>query len=277
MINETRVQGSKPSGLARGTFRYTFEPGDVDQSMPLIYLWEVLGEDGATSFAYVGKALGGAARPLSAYRRNVNNLLAGKPYRRSKPGAFREVHRKLAEATTQGHEIRLTLIENTTVDAILERERHWQQHHKSADPDTPKADSVEQRIAEAVALQLAANDLGVDLAPHQLDGMNFDGFAADPPTLVEVWAHIGPPKPAQKHKVTADGLKLVAADKRHFRGQARKIIVTIDAAAAAPFVDGTWMARAFRDLGIKVLTVKLSADLMDRVRSAQRRQARGNR
>jgi hypothetical protein len=50
--------------------------------------------------------------------------LAGKPYRAGKPGGFRAVHRKLADATGAGLPISLKLVANVRPgEDIFERER----------------------------------------------------------------------------------------------------------------------------------------------------------
>jgi hypothetical protein len=76
------------------------------------------------------------------------------------------------------------------------------------------SDSTEQQGAERVALRLAAITLSADLRPERLqfsDGVciDVDGIDRDRRVLLEVYSRIGPLKPAQKHKVTADMLKLL--------------------------------------------------------------------
>ena len=39
--------------------------------------------------------------------------------------------------------------------------------------------------------------------------IELDGFCESPPVLCEAWAHIGPPKSAQKNKVMTDAYKLL--------------------------------------------------------------------
>jgi hypothetical protein len=92
--------------------RFDFEPAAVDQSKPLIYLWEILDLTGVVQYRYVGKASAGAERPLRHYVRNVRNLLGGKPYRRGKPDRFRTVHIRLADAMRRGWPVRLRLLRN---------------------------------------------------------------------------------------------------------------------------------------------------------------------
>ena len=105
--------------------------GSIDPTKPLIYLWEILDFYGEVCYRYVGKASRGANRPRKHYRRNVNKLLLGHPYRKNRPDKFRLVHRKLAEAVKGGHTIRLLFICNV---ALLENidliERQWHQHYE---------------------------------------------------------------------------------------------------------------------------------------------------
>jgi hypothetical protein len=104
--------------------------GGANPEQPLIYLWEIVAADGEVLCRYVGKAAGGANRPRKHYRRNVNNLLHGRPYRKNKPTEFRSVHHRLAEALQQGHALRLSFICNIVpgqnINAV---ERHWQEHY----------------------------------------------------------------------------------------------------------------------------------------------------
>ena len=93
--------------------------------------------------------------------------------------------------------------------------------------------------------------------------------------LVECWAHQGPPKAAQKHKVLADALKLTwIASTLYPRPQL--ILCLSDPQAAAPFQPGarSWAAQALQDLGIRIEIVDLPDDIRESVVSAQHRQYR---
>lgn len=90
---------------------------DVDQGKPLIYMWEIHDSSEVLFGRYVGKAIGGAERPLRHYKRNVDRLLAGEPYRKSNPDGYRLIHRALAEAVRRDFSISLTFLCN-----VLERE-----------------------------------------------------------------------------------------------------------------------------------------------------------
>lgn len=96
---------------------FIYEPGDVDPTRPLIDLWDI---DGAL---YVGKARRGAQRPRTQYLRNVQNLLAGRPYRKGKPEAYRRVHVALAEAVCAEGPITLRLLRNVEVHELNAVER----------------------------------------------------------------------------------------------------------------------------------------------------------
>lgn len=71
----------------------------------------------------------------------------------------------------------------------------------------------EQRDAERVMLDLLSQQLGRKLEPAKLtipsgERVEVDGADLDRSILVECWAHQGPPKTAQRHKVLADAFKL---------------------------------------------------------------------
>lgn len=139
--------------------------------------------------------------------------------------------------------------------------------------------SAEQRAAEVVMLAALGEELGVSLAKKRMvavDGAwtELDGVASDPPTLVEVWAHQGLPKSAQKAKVMTDALKLVWVEAAFFPAGAHKILLLSDPAAAAHFRGSSWMAAALRHFSIDVRTVELPADHREAVRRAQDRQFR---
>jgi hypothetical protein len=147
--------------------------------------------------------------------------------------------------------------------------------------ETEAGDSAEQRRAETVMLDLLGQDLGLRFAKHRHtteDGATteIDGVCADPPTLIEAWAHQGAPKAAQKHKVMSDAAKLAWASAAFYSGVARKILLFSDAAAAGPWQPSSrsWMAVALVHFGIEVRVVDLPQDVRDAVMAAQLRQYR---
>jgi hypothetical protein len=139
-------------------------------------------------------------------------------------------------------------------------------------------DSFEQREAEKVAIRLLGEQLGVALAPRRLPlpgggRIELDGASDQPPTLVEVWAHQGPPKAAQKAKVMTDAMRLLLAA-RVLLTDPRLILALTDRAAAAHFIGRSWMAQALRELGIDVLVVELPDAVRQALLRAQVRQYR---
>jgi hypothetical protein len=145
--------------------------------------------------------------------------------------------------------------------------------------DERSGDSRVQRDAEHIILAALSRDLGVALAPRRmhLPGgayIDVEGASAEPPSLVEEWAHQGPPKVAQKHKVLADALKLLYAAEQLGQGH-RRILCLCDPLAAAPFTTArTWYAAALRAHRIEVIVVDLPEPWPDLIRQAQTRQYR---
>jgi hypothetical protein len=78
----------------------------VDPYQPGLYLWQIDGVD-----CYVGKYTR-ISRPTKHYSRNVQNLRAGKPYRKKNTDGFRRIHRALAIAVEAKKAIRLVILEN---------------------------------------------------------------------------------------------------------------------------------------------------------------------
>jgi hypothetical protein len=101
-----------------------------------------------------------------------------------------------------------------------------------------------------------------------------DGADEDLSILVEAWAHQGPPKVAQKHKVLADAFKMlhVAAT---LPVSPRLVLCLSDPDAARHFTTArSWAAHALRAFAIDVVVVELPADIRAAVRVAQQRQFR---
>jgi hypothetical protein len=149
-----------------------------------------------------------------------------------------------------------------------------------ADDELPPGSSREQRDAERVMLDLLSHQLGQDLNPTRLtmpsgERVEVDGADAERSVLVECWAHQGPPKSAQRHKVLADAFKLTWISTR-MSAPPQLILCLSDPLAAAPFLPGarSWAARAFQDLGVMISVVDLPADLRHQLLQAQRRQYR---
>jgi hypothetical protein len=140
------------------------------------------------------------------------------------------------------------------------------------------ADSAVQREAETVAVAELGRRLHVRLVPERLhlsDGtyVDVDGVSHDPPILVEVWAHQGPPKSAQRNKVLSDALKLIFATTL-LEGRFRRVLCFTDERAAEPFRGRSWYASALRYHAVEIAVVELTDDWRQRILEAQARQYR---
>lgn len=139
-------------------------------------------------------------------------------------------------------------------------------------------DSSEQREAEKELLSKLSKNLGVTWNKEPLPLMEsgrieLDGFCKESLVFCEAWAHIGPPKPAQKNKVMADALKLLFA-KAQFNDKGTCILLFADHAAAAPFQGKSWMAQCLKKFDIKIEVIELSPEKKAEVLNAQKRQYR---
>ena len=130
------------------------------------------------------------------------------------------------------------------------------------------SDSAPQRDAERAALRRISSVLGVrSLEPNKAlsigDGrVVLDGFYHDSGrvVIVEVNAHIGKMKSAQKHKVINDAFKLSVVSKLHarrWRGKkAERVLVFVDQAARDSFGPRSWATAAFNAAGITLRVCK---------------------
>ncbi|MEU8153137.1 hypothetical protein AB0B94_05695 [Micromonospora sp. NPDC048986] len=147
-------------------------------------------------------------------------------------------------------------------------------------PEVPAGSSSVQRQAETAILDGLADLLGYKVIPARLhlaggEYVDVDGVSHAPPTLVEAWAHQGPPKGGQKHKILADALKLIHVG-RELGGHHQLILCFSDEQAARSFQPEarTWYAAALKAHHVDVLVVDLSAEWRERIRIAQQRQFR---
>jgi hypothetical protein len=129
-------------------------------------------------------------------------------------------------------------------------------------------------------LDLLGQDLGLSLEPARIalpSGARIEVDGTDPgrTVLVECWAHQGPPKSAQRHKVLADAFKLTWISAR-MSPRPRLLLCLSDPRAAAPFMPSanSWAAQAFQDLGITIHLVGLPHEIRQGLLTAQKRQYR---
>jgi hypothetical protein len=146
--------------------------------------------------------------------------------------------------------------------------------------ELPPGSSREQRDAERVMLDRLGDRLGRRLEPARIGlrsgaRVEIDGADTDHSVLVECWAHQGPPKGGQKHKVLTDALKLTWIATTIYP-RPELVLCMSDPVAAAPFLpqSKSWAAQALADLGIRIEIVELPEDVRIAVVRAQERQRR---
>lgn len=140
--------------------------------------------------------------------------------------------------------------------------------------ETHPGDSAVQREAEKLIREQLGMNLGVLLdTAKRIDGLRPDGFCDGPePICVEIWAHQGCAKSAQKAKVMMDMCKLLLCERLLGR-KCRKIVAVSDEAACA-FLRNSWEGRFAREFGIELHCVEVPPEVRERIQEAQRRQFR---
>ena len=137
------------------------------------------------------------------------------------------------------------------------------------------SDSGAQRAAEPLMLERLGAELGCELANRTIGSMKIDGVSQSPPILVEAWAHQGPPRGGQYHKVMNDAFKLIYARSTFNDAEQPKprlMLAFADDRAAAPFCGRGWRAQALKAAGIEVRVVVLPEEVRVGLRHTQETQ-----
>ncbi len=159
-------------------------------------------------------------------------------------------------------------------------------NHQSRRPSQRRkaSDSGPQRRAEAAALARMARRLHVpSLQPNValqagegravLDGLY---VGADRVVMVEVNAHVGPLKSAQRHKVLSDAFKLAMVSKLYARQWRKRsierILVFVDDGPLARLGPTTWAGAALDAAGVSVQVCKCGSREREALMAAQKRQ-----
>ena len=102
-----------------------------------------------------------------------------------------------------------------------------------------------------------------------------DGFNDEHRILCEAYAHIGPTRGGQPHKIAKDILKMLTAESR-LHGQWSKILCFADKVAAQCVCGGSWLAAACTDFGVEIKVLTLPPELHAAIVAAQQRQVMVN-
>jgi hypothetical protein len=139
-----------------------------------------------------------------------------------------------------------------------------------------------QQIAEQLMIGEFSRQLGIELGqatiPIGKANVTVDGFhkEAHRVTLVEAWAHVGKAKPAQRHKVLSDMLKLALVTSVLRKSYPSLIVesylVFADFTAAKVLSGRGWASLAAKEFGIATQVITLSDEVINTIKEAQRRQ-----
>jgi hypothetical protein len=142
------------------------------------------------------------------------------------------------------------------------------------------SDSSEQRDAEPFLIKALSDDVGVWIEPGSPEGLSgpgveLDGYSREQRVLAEAHARHGKLKPAQRHKIASDILKMIYVE-RALGGTWRKYFCFADEAAAQSVQGDGWLAQTVREFGVEVRVYPLPEDVRDAVLAAQKRQTMVN-
>jgi hypothetical protein len=128
--------------------------------------------------------------------------------------------------------------------------------------------SAEAEIRRSLEETLGATPLAP--ATIHIDGkapVKVDGVSDDETVFVEIFAHQGPLKGGQRHKVATDALKLITIGREH--PDAQLVIALADETAAASLKSNTWLAAALRLWKVDVVVVPIKDDTRAQLRNAR--------
>ncbi len=133
-----------------------------------------------------------------------------------------------------------------------------------------------QQNAEMEILRALARKLGFDLDKIQkmkIGGIALDGYIEDSiePCCIEIWAHQGEAKTAQKYKLMHDACKLIPAEKRLGK-KCRKIICVTDKSAISFLSGKGWQGSFFSEFDVKIEVVDIPETARREIVEAQKKQ-----
>ena len=136
--------------------------------------------------------------------------------------------------------------------------------------------SKEQQAAEIFILAALNKAEGFRLQSARLTlpsgcSVQLDGFDGDNKVICEIYARIGKLKGSQPDKLASDFLKMQLAEKE-LGGSFTKIFCFASEEASSCVKGSSWLAQAARQLGIKIKTISLPAELQADIKKAQSRQ-----
>ena len=138
------------------------------------------------------------------------------------------------------------------------------------------SDSSEQQAAEQLLLAGLNEHFGLSLMPTKVTleqgvTVNLDGMDRDRRAFCEIYSRIGELKPAQKHKVAGDILKMALLE-RTLGGTWNKYLCFADDTASKSVLGRKWLATATRQMNIEIVVLPLPDATRSAILQAQERQ-----
>lgn len=138
-----------------------------------------------------------------------------------------------------------------------------------------KSDSKEQRVAESLILRALESQIGANFqadAKLELEvGVEPDAIDPEKRIVAEVYAHIGPVKGPQLHKIKGDILKLALIGQK--LGPEWRKLLAFGCEKAALYARGkSWVAEAAREFNVEIVVVPISDETRRSLLDAQTRQ-----
>lgn len=137
-------------------------------------------------------------------------------------------------------------------------------------------DSSTQRAAERLILDGLERVVGCQLRPARLTlpggaHVDVDGVGLDGLMLVEVFAHQGPLRAGQRHKIATDALKLITIARA--KAPRPRLVLALAEPRLAEWAEGeSWLAAALSSWKVEVMVVNLDERVRSEIAAAQRRQ-----
>lgn len=141
------------------------------------------------------------------------------------------------------------------------------------------SDSIEQQQAENLVLAWLNDELNLNLV-HHADTLSsgvkiqIDGYDPAAKVVCEIYSRVSQLKPAHRHKIAADILKLAWFERQLGEPLNHKIICFASQEAANCLANASWLAAAAKEFGVTFRVAILEENIITGLRAAEKRQYR---
>ena len=145
-----------------------------------------------------------------------------------------------------------------------------------------KSSSMEQQEAQGIIFEQLVSEQNWNADNFQTNQyislredvsifINPDFYSEKDGIIGEIHAHVGKLKPSQRHKISADILKMLLFEKMRQK-QLRKMIVVCSEAEEAQLTGNSYLGESIRQFGIELICVHIRPEIYEKLISAQERQ-----